>query len=145
MRSHHWTRLWLGTVRQQAITSANVDSDLFHYMASLSRSELKQPITSQIAKTLWSISIRHWSHTKVLIQWSINVDQKVIGIWDDLFIKNTQNNKPIACPEEPGQDDWMYFVSSKDCCFNWGSASTITMWYTLMLHWSCYNAKLLCF
>ena len=35
MISQHWFRLWLGTVRQQAITWANVDPDLCRHTASL--------------------------------------------------------------------------------------------------------------
>ena len=31
MINSHWFRLWLGAVRQQAITWANVDQDLCHY------------------------------------------------------------------------------------------------------------------
>ena len=31
MISQHWFRLWLGAVRQQAITWANIDPDLCHY------------------------------------------------------------------------------------------------------------------
>ena len=42
MRSQHWLRLWLGVVRQQAITWANVDPDLCHHMASLGLNELIQ-------------------------------------------------------------------------------------------------------
>ena len=35
INSQHWFRLWLGAVRQQAITWTNVDSDPCRYMASL--------------------------------------------------------------------------------------------------------------
>ena len=40
MISQHWFRWWLGAVRQQAITWANVDPDLCCQMASLGLSEL---------------------------------------------------------------------------------------------------------
>ena len=40
MISQHWFRQWLGAVRQQAITWANVDQDLCRHMASLSHNEL---------------------------------------------------------------------------------------------------------
>ena len=40
MTSQHWVRQWLGAVRHQAITWANVDPDLCHHMASLGHSEL---------------------------------------------------------------------------------------------------------
>ena len=40
MISQHWFREWLGAVRQQAITWANVDPDLYRKMASLGFNEL---------------------------------------------------------------------------------------------------------
>ena len=33
--SQHWLRQWLGAVKQQAITWANVDPDLWRHMALL--------------------------------------------------------------------------------------------------------------
>ena len=40
IRSQHWFRYWIGAVRQQAITWANVDPDLYCHMASLGHNEL---------------------------------------------------------------------------------------------------------
>ena len=40
MISQHWFRYWLGAVRQQAITWANVDPDLCRHMTSLGPNEL---------------------------------------------------------------------------------------------------------
>ena len=40
MISQHWFRQWLGAVRQQAITWANVDPELCHEMALLGFNEL---------------------------------------------------------------------------------------------------------
>ena len=40
MISQHLCTQWLGTVRQQAITWANVEPDLCHYMISLGHTEL---------------------------------------------------------------------------------------------------------
>ena len=42
MIRQHWFRLWLGAVRQQAITWANVDSVPCHLMASLGHNELRR-------------------------------------------------------------------------------------------------------
>ena len=39
--SQQWFRWWLSVVRQQAITWANVDPDLWHHMVSLGHYELK--------------------------------------------------------------------------------------------------------
>ena len=36
MTSHRWFRFWLGTVRQQAITSTNIDQVLWRHMTSIS-------------------------------------------------------------------------------------------------------------
>ena len=41
MIHQQWFRLWLGAIRQQAITWANVDLDLCHHMASSGHSKLK--------------------------------------------------------------------------------------------------------
>ena len=51
--SQNWVRQWLGTVRQQAITWANVDSDLCRHMASLRVNELTmiKPLPSFIGVT----------------------------------------------------------------------------------------------
>ena len=40
MRSQNWFKLWLVAMKQQAITWANVDPDLFGHMASLGHKEL---------------------------------------------------------------------------------------------------------
>ena len=40
MISQHWFRWWLGAIRHQAITWANVDPVLYHHMASFGHSEL---------------------------------------------------------------------------------------------------------
>ena len=44
MISQHWFRWWLGAVRQQVITWANVDPDLCRHMASLDPNELTKSI-----------------------------------------------------------------------------------------------------
>ena len=41
MISQHWFRWWLGAIRQQAITLANVDLDLCCHRATLARNEFK--------------------------------------------------------------------------------------------------------
>ena len=41
----HWIRWWLGAIRQQAITWANVDLELWCHMASPGHSELMHTIT----------------------------------------------------------------------------------------------------
>ena len=51
MISQHWFSLWLGAIRQQAITWANVDPDLCRQMASLGLSELPD-VLSDIVLTV---------------------------------------------------------------------------------------------
>ena len=50
MISQHWFREWLGAIRQQAITRANVDPDLCHQMASLGLNELTHWVLWWLAK-----------------------------------------------------------------------------------------------
>ena len=45
MISQHWCRWWLGAVRQQAITWANVDPVLCRHMASIGHNELMSIFT----------------------------------------------------------------------------------------------------
>ena len=42
MISQYWFRLWLGAVRQQAITWTNVDPDLCHHIASWGHNEERE-------------------------------------------------------------------------------------------------------
>ena len=46
----HWFKLWIGAIRQQAVTSANVDPDLCHHMASLGHSESKPVSLGSVPK-----------------------------------------------------------------------------------------------
>ena len=57
MISQHWFRLWLGAVRQQAITWANVDPVLWRHMASLGPDELSSDDTVQFTRPQW---LNHW-------------------------------------------------------------------------------------
>ena len=41
MIGHHWFRLQLGAIREQAMTRSNVDPDLCRHMASLGQNELR--------------------------------------------------------------------------------------------------------
>ena len=49
MISQHWFRWWLGAVRQQANTWANIDPDLCRHMASLGLNELAS-VSSNMAR-----------------------------------------------------------------------------------------------
>ena len=53
--SQYWFRSWLGAVRQQAITWANIDPDPCHQMVSLGNNELTNKMLSQAAvhSKLW--------------------------------------------------------------------------------------------
>ena len=73
MISQHWFRLWLGAVRQQAITWANVDPDQCHHMASLGHRFFKYKwyrfLPGTITNTLWG----HIDHFQLLSQISGNI------------------------------------------------------------------------
>ena len=57
MMSQHWFRYWLGAVRQQAITRANVDPDLCRHMTSLSHNELTEIHMSYLTMTIMVASL----------------------------------------------------------------------------------------
>ena len=57
--SQHWFRLWLGAVRQQAITWANVDQCLCRHMASLGANELTYG-TNFFSKKIQHLFFRSW-------------------------------------------------------------------------------------
>ena len=50
MTSQFWFRLWLGTVRQQAVTWDNAGPDLCHHMAILWHTELTAYAATKVAK-----------------------------------------------------------------------------------------------
>ena len=53
MISQHWFRQWLGAVRHQAITCANVDTDLRRHMVSLSPNEFHKRSAEPLPAILW--------------------------------------------------------------------------------------------
>ena len=61
MISQHWFRWWLGAVRQQAITWANIDPDLCRHMASPSQSDLKHPWEYWSPAWIWRCLFRYLS------------------------------------------------------------------------------------
>ena len=74
MISQHWFGYWLGAVRQQAITWANVDLDPCCHMVSLGHNELKSPdpncqsTEDMIDNPLSFITTWKW---RLLLQWCI--------------------------------------------------------------------------
>ena len=69
MISQHWFRYWLDAVRQQAITRANVDSDLCRHMVLTGPQWVKQGMSNIfICFTLWYI---HASVNGVMLHWVI--------------------------------------------------------------------------
>ena len=53
MRSQHWFRYWLGAVRQQAITWADVHPDLWCHMVSLGHNVLSLSFTTIVIQFWW--------------------------------------------------------------------------------------------
>ena len=66
MTSQHWVRKWLGAIRQQAITCANVDPDLCRHMVSLGHNELRGVLDSPCLlcitweKKCWVLELQVW-------------------------------------------------------------------------------------
>ena len=80
MISQHWFRYWLGAVRQQAITWANVDPVFCRQMAPLGPNELMQENhTLQISVTKIYIA--------VLTQAELNINQQPNIIHNQIFIE----------------------------------------------------------
>ena len=76
--SQNWFRQWLGAIRQQVITWANVDPDLRHHMASLGHNELTgqtqiQWITALLPDSLWIVGA-----SQIVLQNNIEIDS---GLW----------------------------------------------------------------
>ena len=62
--AQHWFRQWLGAIRQQAITWANVDPDICRHMASLGHNEL----THCVFNSMWYMTVQslHPPHNEVV-------------------------------------------------------------------------------
>ena len=102
MISQHWFRWWLGVVRQQAITWANVDPDLCHHMVSLGHNELR--LCDQV-------TTRQTSHFMILL----------MNCWFS-FPTNRMSNTSITpqhqTPHSCTQDDvikWRHFPCYFPC------------------------------
>ena len=94
MVSQYWFRWWLGAVRQQAITWANVDPDLCRHMASLGPNELSMKMIAwhdvlEYVMTHWlkcktavSPLLTHWRYRSLLLSNSCMVG--LFQVFDDL-------------------------------------------------------------
>ena len=93
--SQHWFRLWLGAVRQQAVTWTYVDPDLCHQMASLGQSELmpwKLKYTLLHLFSSWTINssshdrcIKIWFWMTILasisdFQWWLTINSTLVQV-----------------------------------------------------------------
>ena len=73
----HWFRLWLGAVRQQAITWANVDQCLCRHMASLGANELtygtncfSKKIQHLFFRSWWGVFFQIWNYLGLSINYA---------------------------------------------------------------------------
>ena len=62
--SQHWFRLWLGAVRQQAITWVNVDPYVHHHMVPLGQNELTNYMLNCFEETSKYITVTVWHHNE---------------------------------------------------------------------------------
>ena len=79
MISQHWFRKWLGAVRQQAITWANVDPDLCRHTASPGHNELNTQKWEMpdYDKNDQCVLMKVWSQRAIeTIRWSLKLVQQ---------------------------------------------------------------------
>ena len=95
MISEHWFRLWLGAVRQQAITRTNVDLDLCCYMASIGHNEL---INCVLVMPYGIIDLgQHW-HKWCVAWWHQAITWKNVDLSSKVFcgiIHLTANSQDV--------------------------------------------------
>ena len=60
-------QVWPGTIRHQAITRANVDQNLYHYMTSSGLNVLSDDLSKTTVKVFWApvkLSMLNWAVTE---------------------------------------------------------------------------------
>ena len=86
--TQHWFRLWLGAVREQVITWANVYPDLCHHMVSLGHSELNLTIIGQDdVSVLHHPAIYRDHFVYVPSQWETTLHFNVVFHWLGAYTK----------------------------------------------------------
>ena len=83
MIRQHWIRWWLGAVRQQAITWANVDPDLCRHVVSLGHNELNWDLEPTLHGWISNVVEDSWH---CLVQLSTPRDYNNLGIYWTVFI-----------------------------------------------------------
>ena len=114
-----WFRLWLGAVRQQAITWANVDPDFCRHMASLGHNELND-IIWLIQVTQKSLKPREiWKRTCQTLQLTLcHIVDGWTGSDQDMKLQNEFVNKSGKLhPHLPGVSEIIITYGIKCCQF----------------------------
>ena len=76
MISQYWFRKWLGAVRQQAITWANVDPDLYRHMAWLGHHELDKGLRRLVYWRIWACVYMYiYMYIYIKVEWHIWVSK----------------------------------------------------------------------
>ena len=101
MLRQHWFRYWLGAVRQQAITWANVDPDLCRHMASPGHNEIIHVADRPR---------RGYKHIRDKVTQDFTLVQSHV-IWVTLFVPRFIHITQFI------SFDWNIFSSQKDTCF----------------------------
>ena len=124
--SQHWFREWLGAVRQQAITWANVEPDLCRHMASLGHNELNKSFQwgSKYARGLVVLNkinkdrIAHlWWGIMVIANSLIYVIPKNDILWmtfplvDQWKPENFWKKCPVCCSLQSTECDILLWIS----------------------------------
>ena len=92
LTSQHWCRKWLGSIRQQTITSANDDPNLCHYMALLGHNKLLQDLTPLLTESVFDklISITPKYLSLHIRHFQIDISQTTMS--DDRFTDAAQRS-----------------------------------------------------
>ena len=102
MRSQHWFRLWLGAVRQQAITWANIDLYLHCNMATLGQNWVSiLTKTGKESRYILHLNRHSWDHYNDVIMGAIASQITSLTIvystvYSDADEKNNQSSASLA-------------------------------------------------
>ena len=125
MRSQYRFRWWLGAVRQQAITWANVDPYLRCHMALLGHSELflaypiTETTTTPLTRTWMKTTSKFWQNFKrILFQRVLLISQYWFQWWLGAQQAIMINSGPVH------QHAYMIYIIGPPCVFQQTSMST---------------------
>ena len=154
IRSQHWFRWWLGAVRQQTITWANVDQDSWRLMSSLAGNNTNQNYFS--ANLYFKHGYRRKLHKSLLDCQTVVLLPVTRPQWVNLSRSNTQ---PLRCtsnlisspsirlslfpaPSEFANKTFFFFITTVSCMFESDKKSVqFSSFYWLTNHENMFQAN----